>query len=65
MNVEKANKIADFNIGDRVMYTPWEGCPVSRLEYGMVTSINERYVFVRYDGESVSKSTRAEDLRHE
>jgi hypothetical protein len=48
------------NIGNSVTYTPFEGS--TEKEYGVITSVNDRYVFVRYGTDIQSKATRAEDL---
>lgn len=45
-------------IGLGVVYTPRGG----RIEDGIITSVNEHYVFVRYAGDTGSKATRPEDL---
>lgn len=33
-----------------------------KREVGIITSFNERFVFVRYDGETQSRATRRKDL---
>lgn len=43
-----------------VVYVPYEG---AAPEQGVITSANQTYVFVRYDGDQQSKATRPEDLR--
>lgn len=59
MTLEEARK----NIGRYVTYTPFKGCSKDQLELGVITSVNERYVFVRYGNEINSKATRPEDLK--
>lgn len=54
--------IDDIIIGQRVQYTPWEGCPTSQIEFGTVTGKNEIYAFVKYDGDVDSKVTSPRDL---
>lgn len=49
MNLEQAAA----HIGDRVTYRPRAGC----LEHGVITSVNDNYAFVRYDGNYWSKAT--------
>jgi hypothetical protein len=44
-------------IGDRVVYTCRHG-----REEGSVESINDRYVFVLYDGDQCPKATYPSDL---
>ena len=51
------------NIGNNVTYTPYEGCDHSQLEYGVITSVNDTYVFVRYGTDRISKATAAEYLK--
>lgn len=46
------------HIGDAVVYLPCGG-PV---EEGVITSVNEHYVFVRYGADKTSKATRQADL---
>jgi hypothetical protein len=48
------------DIGRGVVYTPYEGAP---SEDGIITSVNERYVFVRYRHDIHSKATDPKDLR--
>ena len=51
------------NIGRSVLYIPFEGCDESLYESGIITSTNNKYVFVRYGSDINSKATRPEDLR--
>jgi hypothetical protein len=39
-------------IGRSVTYIPFIGCEVSQYEYGIITSANDRFVFVRYGKDS-------------
>jgi hypothetical protein len=48
------------DIGRGVLYTPYPG---AKTEDGIITSLNDEYVFVRYAGDVHSKATRYEDLR--
>lgn len=72
MNLEEARE----HIGSGVVYDPgqyqerWgyvglmrtiESAPL-RKEDGMITSVNDTYVFVRYAGDQHSKATSPEDL---
>ena len=59
MTIEEAAK----NIGRSVTYTPFKGCDSKELEFGVITSTNTSYVFVRYGADINSKATNAEDLR--
>ena len=54
---------ARANMGRYVTYIPFEGCDKSQYELGVITSVNDRYVFVRYGNQINSKATRPEDLR--
>ena len=46
------------HIGDGVVYSPDHG----PAEDGTITGTSDRYVFVRYAGDSHSKATAPEDL---
>lgn len=59
MTLEEAKN----NIGRWVVYTPFKGCPDNQKEVGVITSVNDTYVFVRYGNELHSKATRPEDLK--
>ena len=59
MTLEEARN----NIGRYVVYTPFKGCSESQKELGVITSVNDTYVFVRYGDELHSKATRSEDLK--
>lgn len=48
-----------FNPGDHVTYRPHSGAPA---ETGDVTSVNDRYVFVRFDGDTHAKACAASVL---
>lgn len=54
MNLDDARA----NVGNGVVYKR----PDTRLEDGVITSVNDTYVFVRYAGDQTSKATRPEDL---
>lgn len=51
---------AAAHVGDGVVYDPGNGQP---REDGVITSVNSRYVFVRYHGDTGSKATPAQALR--
>ena len=59
MTLEEARN----RIGEMVVYTPFEGCSKDQLEIGYITSVNDKYVFVRYGSRQNSQATRPEDLR--
>jgi hypothetical protein len=47
------------DIGRQVIYRDRSGY---KVEEGIITSMNEQYVFVRYGSETISKATRPKDL---
>lgn len=49
-------------VGRKVTYVPFEGCDPSLHEHGVITSVNDKYAFVRYGSDVNSKATRPEDL---
>ena len=55
-------RIEDAEVGRAVVYTPYKGCPPDALEEGIITSKNDKYVFVRYGSNYHSKATSPEDL---
>ena len=59
MTLEEAKN----NIGRYVTYTPFQGCSKNQYELGVITGVNETYVFVRYGNDINSKATRPEDLK--
>lgn len=50
---------AAAGVGRGVVYTPHHGGP---KEDGVITSVNDRYVFVRYGARQGSSATEAADL---
>ncbi len=51
---------ADRNIGNRVRYVPpWQS---DYSEIGVITEVQDPYVFVRYDWDSTAKATNPRDL---
>ena len=59
MTLEEARN----NIGRYVVYIPFNGCSDNQKELGVITSVNDTYVFVRYGDDLHSKATRPEDLK--
>lgn len=53
------------NIGRKVVYTPFKDCEYYMKETGVITSTNNKFVFVRYGNDVNSKATMAEDLELE
>jgi hypothetical protein len=61
MTLEEARQ----NVGSKVMYTPFQGCKPSIIEYGIITGVNQKFVFVRYGNENISKATNSAKLKLE
>ena len=59
MTLDEARK----RIGEMVVYTPFEGCSKDQLEAGWITSVNDKYVFVRFGLGQTSQAVRPEDLK--
>lgn len=55
--------INDVKVGDKVTYIPKHSNLFKDREVGVVSSKNDEWVFVRYDGGSTGKATRPDDLR--
>jgi hypothetical protein len=51
------------NIGRLVIYRPMRRKTKERGDEGVITSVNDTYVFVRYGTQQTSEATRPEDLR--
>jgi hypothetical protein len=60
---------AKANVGRGVVYNPEVGLRRElgyghdRQEDGVITSVNDTYVFVRYTGDQTAKATRPEQLQ--
>ena len=54
----------EFSVGDTVLYIPAHA-HISQAERGVITSMNDFYIFVRYGDAFQSQATRATDLRLE
>lgn len=55
----------DFREGERVLYVPMHANGDKKhpdCERGVVSSANDHFVFVRYEGRSGSQATSADDL---
>lgn len=59
MTLKKARE----NIGKEVVYIPFNDCAPEDLEPGVITSVNHIHVFVKYEGDLISKATRPRDLK--
>lgn len=51
-------ELAEQNIGNKVVYDR----PYCAKEEGVITSVNHKFVFVRYGSDCNSKATSPEDL---
>lgn len=58
MTLDEARK----NLGKKVIYRPYKFCNSELYEYGKITSVVGRLVFVLYEGDFNSKATSPEDL---
>lgn len=57
-------KLEDVMIDRKVVYTPFKGCDPKLKEEGIITSKNDKFVFVRYGSDVNSKATDPEDLEY-
>lgn len=55
-------KLSEIEVGKKVIYTPFKDCSEEQKEKGIITSKNDRYVFVRYGNDVYSKATNPKDL---
>lgn len=46
-------------VGREVVYTEKH---TNKKEFGIVTSVNDKYVFVKYSNDTIAKATRPQDL---
>ena len=53
---------AEKSIGAKVVYIPFADRGPVFKEEGVITSCNDEFVFVRYEGDFHSKATRPDDL---
>jgi hypothetical protein len=53
-------KVTKADIGRKVLYSPLHGV----REEGVITSFNDRFVFVRYGKEHTPKATKPEHLSY-
>jgi hypothetical protein len=54
---------AKNNIGKMVIYKPYDGCPNQLWQTGKIKSVNEKYVFVLYNHNTIfGEATKPEDL---
>jgi hypothetical protein len=58
-------ELSEAIVDRRVVYTPFKGCPLSMKESGVITSVNSKFIFVRYGNDVNSKATDPEDLEYE
>ena len=46
-------------VGREVVYTEKH---TKKKEFGIITSVNDKYVFVQYGNDTIAKATKPEDL---
>lgn len=51
------------SLGREVVYSPYVGCEDKHKEIGTITSVSDTYVFVRYGTDTISKSTKPENIQ--
>lgn len=56
------SELTEAAVGRSVTYTPFPGCDADQLEFGVITSFNDRFVFVRYGAHLHSQATDPKDL---
>lgn len=58
-------KEAQDNIGAEVMYIPYDNCPKWIIEFGTITSVGGKYVFVNFAPRTMGRgeACRPEDLK--
>ena len=61
MTIDEAREALARDDAPRVLYRP-RGAGIDRTEEGAITSVNESYVFVRYQGLEGSRATDPDDL---
>lgn len=57
-------KLSEAQEGRKVVYTPFKECDPKNKEEGVITSFNDKFIFVRYGSDYGSKATRLEDLEY-
>lgn len=57
-------ELKDAEVDRKVVYTPFKGCNPKMLEEGIITSVNSRFVHVRYGSNVHSKATDASDIEY-
>ena len=57
-------KLKEAILGRKVIYTPRGDYENRRLEEGVITSSNSKFVFVRYGADYGSKATDPDDLKY-
>ena len=55
-------KIDEAEVNRKVVYTPFKGCDPKLKEEGVITSKNDKFVFVRYESDVNSKATSPCDI---
>jgi len=54
----------NIETGRKVVYTPFIGCDPELREEGVITSYNDKFIFVRYGNDVNSKATDPQDIEY-
>lgn len=57
-------ELSKVKVGKKVVYIPFRGCGEEQKEQGIITSKNDKYVFVQYGLDTHSKATNPMDLKY-
>lgn len=58
-------KLSDAVRGRKVIYTPFNSCEPSQKEEGIISSINDKYVFVKFKADWINGvACDPEDLKY-
>lgn len=57
-------KLEDAIPERKVVYTPFKNCDPKLIEEGVITSVNSKYVHVRYGNDIHSKATDPDDIEY-
>lgn len=63
-NLELVRSLARLKVGDPVIYYPdyMQGKPITNSQLGIVSSLNDTYAFVKYDGTDTAQATKPTDI---
>jgi hypothetical protein len=57
-------QLSDAQQDRKVVYTPYNCCDPKLKKEGVITSIGDVYVYVRYGSDLVSKATLPKDIKY-